>query len=152
VTRKQLILLATAGSAGLLVTVWTFQAFGYEPCKLCHWQRWPHEAAVLIGIAALLTGWRVLPLAGALAAAATGAIGVYHTGVEDRWWPGPDTCTSGPIDNLSPAQLLDQIMAAPLVRCDEVSWQFLTLSMASYNALISFALAAIWLLAWRRAG
>lgn len=150
-TRRQLILLATAGSAGLLVAVWTFQAFGYAPCKLCHWQRWPHEAAVVIGVLALLTGWRALPLAGALAAASTGALGVYHTGVQDGWWPGPDTCTSGPIDGLSPEQLLAQIMSAPLVRCDEVSWQFLTLSMASYNALFSFALAGIWLMAWRRA-
>ncbi len=42
---------------------------------------------------------------------------------------------------------MDQILTAPLIRCDEVAWQFLTLSMASWNMLISFGLAAIWVVA-----
>jgi disulfide bond formation protein DsbB len=36
-------------------------------------------------------------------------------------------------------------MSAPLVRCDEVVWDLLGLSMASWNAIISLALAALWL-------
>ncbi len=43
---------------------------------------------------------------------------------------------------------LDQ--AAPIVLCDEVAWSLLGLSMASWNALASLALAALWLLAARR--
>ena len=38
-----------------------------------------------------------------------------------------------------------------LVMCDQVSWEFLTLSMASWNALFSLGLALIWLAAARRA-
>lgn len=145
-TRNTLIVAATLGSLALLLGAFGFQALGYAPCKMCLWQRWPHAAAITIGIIALVLPWRALPLAGALAAATTGGIGVYHTGVERGWWPGPDTCTSGPIDNLSPQDLLDRIMVAPLIRCDGVAWQFLTLSMANLNALISFALAALWLM------
>lgn len=147
-SRTYYILLASLGSAGLLLGALAFQYIGeMPPCKMCYWQRYPHVAAVLIGGVALLTGARILPWFGAAAAAITGGIGIYHTGVERGWWEGPTTCTSGPIDNLTTDQLLEQIMAAPLVRCDEVPWELFTLSMASWNAIISLALMAIWIVA-----
>ena len=149
-THRQLIALAAAGSAALLLGAWGFQALGYAPCKLCLWQRWPHAAAFLIGVLVLARSVATLALAGALAAATTGAIGVYHTGVELGWWQGPDTCTSAPVDNLTPEQLMEQIMNAPLVRCDEIAWQFLGLSMAGWNAILSFGMAGVWLVAWRK--
>ena len=149
-TQKNLVLLAALGSAGMLLGAWGSQFLGYAPCKMCLWQRWPHEAAVVIGMVFLFLPLAILPFMGAIAAAITGAIGVYHTGVEKRWWEGPDTCTSGDITNLSAEQLMDQILGAPLVRCDEVSWVFAGLSMATWNALLSFTLVAIWLMAWRK--
>jgi len=150
-TRTQLILLAATGSAALLIGAWIFQYFGYPPCKMCYWQRYPHGVAVVIGVIALLIPLALLPLLGALAAATTGAIGVYHTGVEKDWWEGPTSCSSGSISNLTPQQLMDQIMTAPLIRCDEVAWSLFGLSMASWNALISFALVVIWITAFRKA-
>jgi disulfide bond formation protein DsbB len=77
-------------------------------------------------------------------------LGGYHTGVEQGWWPGPDSCTGQPIAGLSPADLLAQIMAAPIVRCDDIAWSLLGLSMASWNMLASAGLAAVWVLAARR--
>ena len=133
----------------LLISVWIFQALGFPPCKLCVYQRWPHGIAVAIGVAAFLIPLAVLPILGALAALVTAGIGVYHTGVERNWWEGPTTCTSGDISGISPDQLLNRILDAPLIRCDEVSWQFLSLSMASWNVLVSLALSGIWLWAWR---
>lgn len=153
-THKHLIVLAAGGSAALLLGAFAFQHLGgMAPCKLCLWQRWPHGAAALIGVLALLwgSGAAALAWAGALAAAATGVIGVYHTGVERGWWQGPDTCTAGPVAGQSPDALFDQIMNAPLVRCDEVPWEMFGLSMASWNAVIAFALAAVWIMAARRA-
>ncbi|MCX7890260.1 MAG: disulfide bond formation protein B [Rhodobacteraceae bacterium] len=150
--RTQLVLLAAFGSAALVAAALVFQALGYAPCKLCHWQRWPHYAAVAIGAAAVVTGRRGLVLAGALAALATAGLGLYHTGVERHWWTGPTTCTSGPVGGLSADDLFDRIMSAPLVRCDEVAWSFAGLSMASWNAALSLALAALWLAAWRARG
>ena len=148
-TRKRLILIATAGSAALLLAAWGFQAFGYAPCQMCLWQRWPHAAAVIIGALAWFLPSLVLPLLGALAAATTGAIGVYHTGVENGWFAGPDTCTSNVIDGLSTDQLMDQILSAPLIRCDEVAWALMGLSMASWNAVFSLGLAGVWVWAAR---
>ena len=149
-TRKQLILLAMAGSAVLLLGAWTFQYFGYAPCKLCVYQRWPHGAAVVIGVLALWLPIAVLPLLGALAALTTAAVGLYHTGVERDWWQGPDTCTSGDITNLSTKDLMDQIMTAPLVQCDVVAWDLFGLSMANWNMLLSLGLVVIWIFAFKK--
>ncbi|WP_164659129.1 disulfide bond formation protein B [Tropicibacter sp. Alg240-R139] len=149
-SRTSLILTATAGSAAMLLGAWGFQYIGeMAPCKMCYWQRYPHAAAIVIGILAVFLTGRWLPLLGGFAALATSGIGLYHTGVERGWWEGPSTCTSGPIGGLTPEQLMEQIMSAPLTRCDEVPWELFTLSMASWNALISLGLAAIWFAAAR---
>ncbi|WP_428925445.1 disulfide bond formation protein B [Marinibacterium sp. SX1] len=149
--RQTLILIATAGSAALMMGALGFQYLGgLAPCKMCYWQRYPHVAAVVAGLLALAIRSRLLPLLGALATAITGGIGVFHTGVERGWWEGPTTCTSGDVSNMSADALLDQIMNAPLVRCDEVAWTFLDLSMASWNAIASAVLVLIWLAAARR--
>ena len=149
-TRRNLVLAATLGSAAMLLAAWGFQYLGgLAPCKLCYWQRYPYMAAVPVGLLALAIPGIALPLLGAATAAATSAVGLYHTGVERGWWQGPDTCTSGPVGGLSPDQLLDQIMAAPLIRCDEVAWELLGLSMASWNALAALGLVGVWLAAAR---
>lgn len=150
-SRKALVLLAAAGSAALLLGAFGFQFIGeLAPCKMCIWQRYPHAAAIAIGAAALALPGRILPLLGALAAVATAGIGAFHAGVERGWWEGPTTCTSGDIRGLTSEQLMEQIMSAPLVRCDDIPWEMLGLSMAGWNAVISFGLAAIWLLAASR--
>jgi disulfide bond formation protein DsbB len=145
--RSVWVALAAAGSAALLAGAMMFQALGYAPCPMCLWQRWPHVAAIAIGILAVFVPRRALLWLGALAAATSGAIGIYHTGVERAWWQGPTSCTSSGVSGVSADDLLNQIMAAPLVRCDEVAWQMLGLSMASWNVLASFALAGVWLYA-----
>lgn len=151
--RRILILAATLGSAAMMLGALGFQYIGeLPPCKMCYWQRYPHVAAVGIGVLAFVlpgVGLTALLYLGAVAALATAGIGVYHTGVERGFWEGPTTCTSGPIGGLTPEQLMEQIMGAPLVRCDEVPWELFTLSMASWNAIISFALAGLWIAAAR---
>lgn len=148
---KQIGLVAAAGSAVLLLAAFVFQALGYAPCAMCLWQRYPHGVAIGIGLL-LLIGLPVLPLlvVGAASAATTAALGIFHTGVERDWWEGPTSCTGSGLDmsNLSGADLLPSASSEPstLVMCDEVAWEFLTLSMASWNAFWSAALAGLWLI------
>ncbi|MBQ2263295.1 MAG: disulfide bond formation protein B [Loktanella sp.] len=146
-TRNLLILLAGAGSFALLAGAFVFQVLGYPPCAMCLWQRWPHVAAILIAAVALRFGGRILPALGAAAAAATGGIGVFHTGVERGWWEGPTSCSGGGgMEGLSGSDLL-ALDGPRVVMCDQVTWEFLTLSMASWNAVLSFGLMAIWITA-----
>lgn len=128
-----------------------FQHLGeLAPCKMCIWQRYPHVAAIAIGAAALALPGAVLPALGALAALATAGIGVYHTGVERAWWEGPAACSAAGTEGLTSDELFDQIMAAPVIRCDEVAWEMLGLSMASWNVVFSIMLACFWIAALRR--
>ncbi len=145
--RTPLILIAAGGSALLLAGAFLFQFMGYLPCAMCLWQRWPHAAAVVIGAVALVVPGRALPLLGALAAAITSGIGVFHTGVERGWWPGPSSCTGGGGGALSGDLLSTD--GPRLIMCDQVSWELFTLSMASWNALFSAALVLVWLAAVR---
>jgi disulfide bond formation protein DsbB len=112
---------------------------GLNPCEMCYWQRWPHWAAIALAILAFLVP-RARDLFTALAAfaiATSGAIGVFHFGVEQQWWKGLTQCTAG-----GPMSL-DDILSAPVIRCDQVQWDFLGLSMAGWNAVISLGAAAL---------
>lgn len=142
--------LALALPFGLLAGALGSQYWGgLTPCEMCHWQRWPHYAAVAVASLALLLPLdgraRVLTGAAALLIATSGAIGVYHAGVEAGWWQGATACTA------TKAMTLDEIWAAPITRCDEVQFRFAGLSMAAWNALLSLGGAALiaWLLTAR---
>lgn len=157
-TRNQLILVATAASAAILAGAYIFQALGYPPCKMCWWQRYPHFAAIAIGALALAYRGPIFPWLGALAAATTSAIGAYHSGVERKWWSGPSSCTSSGVEGLSTDDLMEQILNAPLVLCDEIPWrlsdlipiQALDITMAQLNFVGSAAFALIWIMAARK--
>ncbi len=149
---KQALFIATFGSAAILLGAFAFQHIGgMPPCKLCLWQRWPHAAAALIGLVIFFTGKIQFAWLAAIASLSTAAIGAYHVGVEQGWWEGPTSCTSSGVSNLSSEELLNQILAAPLVRCDDIAWQMAGISMAGWNALLSLVLAAFWVHATRRA-
>jgi disulfide bond formation protein DsbB len=148
--QRRLIIVAAGGSAALLLAALAFQHLGgMAPCKLCLWQRWPHAVAVGLGGIGLFAAPALAAGLGALAALASAGIGGYHTGVERGWWQGPADCSGGPVGGMSAEALLEQIMTAPVTRCDEVPWEMLGLSMASWNMIASFGLAGVWVLALR---
>lgn len=139
-------LLALIVPAALLAGAYAFQYIGgLPPCEMCWWQRYPHFAAVAIAlVAALLNApariW-LIRLA-ALAIAVSGAIGIYHAGVELKWWKGVTACTATPITG-SMQDILTQVMATPLVRCDEIPWSLFGISLAGWNAIISLVSAGM---------
>ncbi|WP_395622607.1 disulfide bond formation protein B [Sphingomonas daechungensis] len=115
---------------------------GLHPCEMCYWQRWPHGAAILLA-ALSFTGpapsprSRTLVLLAAAAVAISGAIGVYHAGVEARIFEGFTTCTA------TKGLTLEDIMKVPLVRCDQIQWSLFGISMAGWNAILSLGGAAL---------
>jgi disulfide bond formation protein DsbB len=139
-------------AAATLAGAWYFQLVrGLVPCPLCLEQRYAYYLAVPLGVLVAIAAARGVPrgivLAGlallVLAALGNAGLGTYHAGVEWKFWPGPTECT-GPIGNFgSAANLLEQLDKVKVVRCDEVQWTFLGLSLAGYNVLISLLIAAV---------
>lgn len=149
-TRRLLTLLAFSGSAGLLLGALYFQYFrDLAPCTLCYWQRYGHIGALVFGALALAIPMRILLALGALSAASSAAVALFHTGVERKWWEGLQSCSAPSLDGLTPAQAVDAIMNAPLVACDTIPWELFGLSMANYNVAASLGIAALFLLAIR---
>ncbi len=131
--------------------------FGLYPCEMCYWQRWPHWAALALGGIAVLSVRRVQGLAvgmaalAAIAIAASGLIGGFHAGVEYGWWEGLTSCATSVPAGATTDDVLNSIMAAPLVRCDAAPWSMFGISLAGYNFLLSLAgAAAIYLLLRRK--
>lgn len=126
-------------------------ARGYQPCELCLRERLPWYVAIGLGIVGLILPSRwILALMGATFLIAAG-FGLHHVGVELRWWPGPAACT-GTIGATTIEELRAMLKAAPVVRCDEISWTLFGLSMAAYNFLVSAAAALLAFAAVRLSG
>jgi disulfide bond formation protein DsbB len=123
---------------------------GLHPCEMCYWQRWPHGVAVLFAALSFIAPAespksRTLVLLAAFAIAVSGVIGVYHAGVEAKVFEGLTQCTAM-AKGLSNEDFLKQLTHAPIVRCDEVQFRFLGISMAGWNAILSLGGAAAILL------
>src|SRR6266849_10087467 len=145
------VAIAVVGAAAIL-GAWFFQyVVGLKPCPLCFEQRYAYYFAVPLAVLVVLGdqfGASRKVLIAAFVAIAAGmlwnaGLGVYHSGIEWRWWAGPQECSGTPGDLGSAGSLADKLKSISVVRCDEAAWRFLGLSLAGYNALISVLLAAI---------
>jgi disulfide bond formation protein DsbB len=138
-------LLAAATIGGALVSE---HVFGYLPCMLCLWERWPYYIGVPLALLLALAIARRLPAAlgfallGAVFAVGCG-LGVYHAGVEFGLWPGPASCGGGGALPLQAGDLLTQLRTTKVVPCDTAALYLLGLSLAAWNALIAGALSLL---------
>ncbi|PPR12159.1 MAG: Disulfide bond formation protein B [Alphaproteobacteria bacterium MarineAlpha11_Bin1] len=147
-----------ASAIALLLALGSQYLGGLAPCNLCVWQRVPHGVVILIGIGALL--WfrgpreRLLLTWASMVALTIGAgIALYHSGVEQHWIAGPPSCSGegGVNSTQSLDELRKMLLATPVVRCDEIPWSLFGLSIAAWNAVTSFVLAAFCSVAgWRQ--
>ena len=141
-----------AVAAATLTGAWFFQlVLDIRPCPLCLEQRYAYYLALPLGLVVAFAASRGAPrqiaLAGlailALAALANAGLGGYHAGVEWQFWQGPTDCSGPVVDLGSAGTLLQRLDSVKVIRCDEVQWRFLGLSLAGYNVLISLLMAAI---------
>lgn len=158
--------LAIAGIGAIsILGAWFFQyVIGLQPCPLCLEQRIAYYFATPLAVLVFLgarygASRRVLFIAFAAMALAmlwNAGLGAYHAGVEWKFWPGPQDCGAGQLGDLnSTGNLLQTLETVRVVRCDEIPWSFLGLSLAGYNVLISLAMVAFAIfgaaMAWREA-
>ena len=93
----------------------------------------------------LISGTPTAPGTYTVTVAASGGIGVFHAGVEQKWWKGPSACSA---TDFGSGDFLTNVMAAPVVQCDQIAWSLAGISMAGYNGIISLTIAgvAVWLI------
>ena len=136
-------------AAAAILGAWGFEYAGYPPCHLCLMQRWAYYAGIpaLFAALALLSGgnrraamW--LFALTALAFLANSGLGVYQAGAEWKFWPGPDTCTGTQAMATSAGDLLKQLETVTVIRCDEAAIRIFGLSLAGWNAIVSFVVFA----------
>jgi disulfide bond formation protein DsbB len=120
---------------------------GLVPCELCLLERQPWYAAIALGAGLMVLDRPGLerPAMVAIGVLFLGSAGLalYHVGVERHWIAGPTACTAAPIHATTIEELTAQILATPVVRCDEVQWSLLGISLAGWNALASALMAGL---------
>jgi disulfide bond formation protein DsbB len=135
--------LLLVGPTALLGGALVFQYVGgLAPCEMCHWQRW----ALLAAIGLALAGWALRHNRALLVLAALAVLVGAGIAVEQHWWKGITACAA-PMVSGNSADIMGQIMAQPLVRCDAIPWSLFGISMAGWNALISGLIGGVAL--WR---
>jgi len=128
--------------------------YGLAPCELCIIQRWPWVIAIALSF--IIVAMTRNKFAQALLIFATGltlisnaGIAGFHVGVEQGWWQGLASCSASLPTGSSIEDLRAHLLAAPTISCGDVAWSLFGISMAGYNALISFGLGfALMLQAW----
>jgi disulfide bond formation protein DsbB len=151
-----MLILAALSAAAPLFARASEDLFGLAPCELCLWQRWPYWVAAGLALGAALwpRGRRWLGPLALLAVLASGAIGVFHVGVEQGWWPSPlagcqvPQSTGGSVEDM-----LRSLQAAPSKPCGAPAYLIpgLPVSMAAMNILYALGLSVLGLI-WMRRG
>jgi disulfide bond formation protein DsbB len=137
---EQIAHIVGAGALALILGALGFQYLAHlAPCEMCHWQRWPHIAAAILGIVCASV-WkkdaRTLAIVAIALVLASGLIGAYQAGMQWGLLPGPQACT------VAHAYVLGSGAPAPEISCNAVTWNLFGLSLAAYNAIFSLVIAA----------
>ena len=146
-------LLLTAGMTVVILSALGFEHIGhYVPCALCLMQRWPYYIGIPIGILAMLSAamnappavTRTLLLLAGLSMLVGGGLGIYHAGVEWKFWEGPATCsTSADAIARKAGDLFNEINTQHGPSCTDATLRVLGLSFAGWNVITSAVLAGI---------
>ena len=150
ISYRKALFFSGLASLSLLVGAYSLEIFAQlEPCKLCIWQRWPHAIIVILALSGLgiIKNTETL-LFICLSAISAGTLGFYHTGVEQGWWSGPEGCSNHLETESNISDLTTMLLSTPVVKCDQIAWSLLGISMASWNSISSFSIAFFSFFCW----
>ncbi|MDQ0456528.1 disulfide bond formation protein B [Rhizobium paknamense] len=147
------VLPLAAMTLGMAVVVGSALAFeylgGYIPCELCLLERKPFYIGAAIGLVALLAAPKlppkvlklVLMLLGLIMLVSMG-LGVYHAGVEWKFWEGPSACSATAGAGFTgTGNILEQLNTIHGPSCTDAALRVLGISFAGWNAIVSLFLA-----------
>ncbi len=137
-TQRQTLLAVFAITAVVLVGAWGFEYFGYAPCELCLMQRYAYYAVIPLSLLFSFLDPKLqrggLYFVGLIMLGSM-IFGIYHAGVEWKFWQGPTTCTGGTVTGGLPD------LTKKAVMCDQPAIRILGLSLAGWNAIVSAVVA-----------
>ena len=129
-------------SSIMLISAFYLEYFhGALPCDLCITQRWFHGAIIVYSLMLIFfhnkssISKKLLLLGGTILWLSSSIAGLYHFGIEMNFWTGPDGCSSN-IDFSK--DTLTYLLSKSPIKCDEVMFKIFGLSLAGWNALVSF--------------
>ena len=126
--------------------------FNLAPCEMCLKQREPYYIIILGFIFITILRWqtRIWFYLGVQLISIYGLFySLWHVGIENQLLTGPSGCSSklNSTDNIS--NLKEQILAKPVINCEDIAWSIFGLSAATINSMLLFLifiLNAIYLL------
>lgn len=137
-SNRQTLLAICIVTTAVILGAYGFEYAGYAPCELCLKQRFAYYAVIPLSLLFALLDVK-LQRSGLylIAAIMLGSMifGIYHSGVEWKFWQGPSTCTGGSLSGGLPDLTKQPVM------CDQPAIRILGLSLAGWNAVISAVVA-----------
>ena len=145
------ISLGAASLSMIMFALLSEHVFGFAPCSLCLMQRYPHILIVIVSLWLIFFRTHkffLYPL-NTLIMASSILFAFYHVGVEQSIFQGPQSCSASNLAQIgekSAEALLKNILNTSVVRCNEISWSFIGLSMATWNLIFSIGLFIGWIM------
>lgn len=140
-----LIKLSFFVSSIMLISAFYLEHFqGALPCDLCITQRWFHVLIITYSLILIfivktnLISKKLILLGLSIVWIMSSIAGTYHFGIEMKFWKGPEECSSN-IDFSK--DLLTYLLNKSPIKCDEIMFKILGLSLAGWNALLSFLMS-----------
>lgn len=137
-------------SCGLAFAFYVQYYLGIEPCDMCYTQRYLFAASIsFCFIAAFFSRIFVfLKYLSLIALMINFSYSSYHVGVEQKWWRGPESCTShgekldlNVQSGIDPIEMLKKHLdQKKVVLCDKVSWRILGIPATVCNTLFLLCL------------
>ena len=111
-------------------------ALGHEPCKLCIYQRIPYFLSIiLIGLIFFIKKLeKITLLTLSLVFFISFVLAFYHFGIEKGYWNGLSKCSKNIDFNNN---TLKNILMIDPIKCNDIQFEILNLSLAGWNALVS---------------
>ena len=143
-SRKVALIITLSSVIALLGAFIAQYIFNLHPCELCLIQRIPFALNIILGVTAFFWASRQRLLIGlsGISFLVNSGIALFHSGVERKWWAGLTGCTTPDMSG-SIEDLMKRIQETAVVRCDEIPWSFMGLSMANYNIVFCLGLAVL---------
>ena len=142
INKYSLTLTSLTVSAILLILAYVLEAiFNLAPCDLCMKQRAIHFMIVLISIihfscVKLNYNFKFISKLIILLWLLSLVMSIYHYGIEQNIWLGFTECSSKISFN---NDTLKNLLSKDPIRCQDVNFKILNLSLAGWNGLISFS-------------